>query len=132
MSKSKNRRSSKERNSDYTKTRKYLEYCDGMHCYGFLVSQHQSKFLGLQFDELKFNFIKDKIFLPLPNQNRLKLFSYSLKYITEMAELTLKFTQVSVKCHCLKSLILDNIPVKKLNTLYIVFWTSSKQSNCPG
>lgn len=49
-----------------------------------------------------------------------------------MAELILKFIQASVKRHCFKSLVLDNIPVRKLNTVYIVFWTDSKQSDCPG
>lgn len=34
-----------------------------------------------------------------------------------MAELILKFIQISAKCHCLKSLVLDNIPVRKLNTV---------------
>lgn len=134
MRQSKNIRSSKERNSHYTKSWQYyiVEYCDGTYHYGLLVSQHQSNLLGLQFNELKLNFIKNKHFSLCRIKIVQKLFSYSLNHIIEMAELILKFIQISTKCHCLMSLVLDNIPVRKLNTGYIVFWTGSKQSACPG
>lgn len=29
-------------------------------------------------------------------------------------------------------LVLNNIPVRKLSPVYIVFWTGSNQSDCPG
>lgn len=134
MRQSKNVRSSKQRNSYYTKFWRYyiLEYYDGMYHYGLLVSQHQSNLLGLQFNELKFNFIKDKHLSLCRIKIVEKLFSYSLNHITEMAELILKIIQVSVKCHCFKSLVLGNTPVRKLNTVYIVFWTGNKQSDCLG
>lgn len=65
MRQSKNIRSSKERNSHHTETWLYyriLEYYDGMYHYRLLALQHQSNLLGLQLNELKFNFIKDKHF----------------------------------------------------------------------
>lgn len=68
-----------------------------MVCTIMLVSQHQSNLLGLQFHELKFNFIKDKHLSLCQIKIVLKPLSYSLNHITEMAKLTLKFIQVSVK-----------------------------------
>lgn len=130
MRQSNNIKSSKETHTilrpDYTIFQNIVMVCTIM-----LVSQHQSNFLGLHFNELKFDFIKDKHFSLYQIKIVQRLFFCSLKHITEMAELTLKFFQVSVKCHCLKSLVWHNIPVRKLNTVYVVFWTGSKQSDCP-